>query len=242
MVLKRAASPASSGEPDDAFGNRHGVGPEAPSRGADQSDATVHVGGARAVDNAVGTADPAAPEGADHAAALTDGSAEAALGEAAALAEAAPAEAALAEAAPAEAALAEAGPAVEAPPVEAPSGGPAAGGASPGASPAEPRPAQQVLDPRAIARASLEAGRNASLWWTSAGVVVAMLVALVVGTRAGAYTLAAVLAACAVVRGVLPHPGPVGISVRAKAIDLTVLGVLAVSIAVLAQLLPGDTI
>jgi hypothetical protein len=221
MVLKRAASPASSGEPDDAFGNRHGVGPEAPSRGADQSDATVHVGGARAVDNAVGTADPAAPEGADHAAALTDGSAEAA---------------------PAEAALAEAGPAVEAPPVEAPSGGPAAGGASPGASPAEPRPAQQVLDPRAIARASLEAGRNASLWWTSAGVVVAMLVALVVGTRAGAYTLAAVLAACAVVRGVLPHPGPVGISVRAKAIDLTVLGVLAVSIAVLAQLLPGDTI
>jgi hypothetical protein len=215
MVLKRAASPASSGEPDDAFGNRHGVGPEAPSRGADQSDATVHVGGARAVDNAVGTADPAAPAGADHAAALTDGSAEAAL----------------AEAAPAEAA-----------PAEAASGGTAAGGASPGASPAEPRPAQQVLDPRAIARASLEAGRNASLWWTSAGVVVAMLVALVVGTRAGAYTLAAVLAACAVVRGVLPHPGPVGISVRAKAIDLTVLGVLAVSIAVLAQLLPGDTI
>jgi hypothetical protein len=215
MVLKRAASPASSGEPDDAFGNRHGVGPEAPSRGADQSDATVHVGGARAVDNAVGTADPAAPAGADHAAALTDGSAEAAL----------------AEAAPAEAA-----------PAEAASGGTVAGGASPGASPAEPRPAQQVLDPRAIARASLEAGRNASLWWTSAGVVVAMLVALVVGTRAGAYTLAAVLAACAVVRGVLPHPGPVGISVRAKAIDLTVLGVLAVSIAVLAQLLPGGTI
>jgi len=109
--------------------------------------------------------------------------------------------------------------------------------------PARPaQPAQQVLDPRAIARASLEAGRNASLWWTSAGVVVAMVVALTVGTRAGAYTLAAVLAVAAVIRAVLPHPGPIAISVRAKAIDLTVLSVLAVSIAVLAQLLPGRTI
>ncbi|MEN0130629.1 MAG: DUF3017 domain-containing protein, partial [Brevundimonas sp.] len=101
---------------------------------------------------------------------------------------------------------------------------------------------EQVLDPRAIARASLGAGRNASLWWTSAGVVVATVVALVVGTRAGAYTLAGVLAICAVVRAVLPHPGPIALTVRAKAIDLTVLCVLAVSIAVLAQLLPGRAI
>lgn len=102
-----------------------------------------------------------------------------------------------------------------------------------------PVQASQLLDPRAIARASLEAGRNASLWWTSAGVVVATIVALVVGTRAGAYTLAGVLAACAVVRAVLPHPGPVAVSARAKPIDVTVLAVLAVSIGVLAHLLPG---
>jgi len=102
-----------------------------------------------------------------------------------------------------------------------------------------PVQASQLLDPRAIARASLEAGRNASLWWTSAGVVVATIVALVVGTRAGAYTLAGVLAACAVVRAVLPHPGPVAVSARAKPIDVTVLAVLAVSIGALAHLLPG---
>ncbi|RHA44111.1 DUF3017 domain-containing protein [Cellulomonas rhizosphaerae] len=105
-----------------------------------------------------------------------------------------------------------------------------------------PIQAQQLIDPRAIARASLGASRNASLWWTSAGVLVATVVAVVVGTRAGAYTLAGVLAVCAVVRAVLPHPGPVAVSVRAKAIDVTVLAVLAISIGVLAQLLPGSTL
>ncbi|MDM7831926.1 DUF3017 domain-containing protein [Cellulomonas edaphi] len=108
--------------------------------------------------------------------------------------------------------------------------------------PVPPSPEEQVLDPRAIARASLEASRNASLWWTSAGVLVAAVVAVVVGTRAGAYTLAGVLAACAVVRAVLPHPGPIAISVRAKAIDIAVLATLAVGIGVLAQLLPGRTV
>lgn len=99
--------------------------------------------------------------------------------------------------------------------------------------------AQQPLDPRAIARASLQASRNASLWWTAAGVVLACAVALVVGTDAGAYTLAGVLAACAVVRGVRPSPGPVALSVRSKTIDVAVLGVLATLLAVLAALLPS---
>ncbi len=98
----------------------------------------------------------------------------------------------------------------------------------------------QELDPRAIRRASLQAGRNPSLWWTSAAIVVAVVVSLVVGTRAGAYTLAVALAVCAVVRVVLPQPGPVALSVRAKPIDVTVLTVLAASIAALAGLLPGN--
>ena len=97
-------------------------------------------------------------------------------------------------------------------------------------------------DPRAIARASLDAGRNVSLWWTSAGVVVALVVSLVVGTRAGAYTLAGVLVACAVARLLLPSPGPLAISVRARWIDVTILGVLAASIGLLAQLLPGNAL
>ena len=57
-----------------------------------------------------------------------------------------------------------------------------------------PIPVEQApLDPRAIARASLDAARNVSLWWTSSGIVVATVVALVVGTRAGAFVLAAVV-------------------------------------------------
>jgi hypothetical protein len=102
--------------------------------------------------------------------------------------------------------------------------------------------APQPLDPRAIARASLHASRNASLWWTAGGVVLACAVALVVGTDAGAYTLAGVLAAGAVVRGVRPSPGPVALSVRSKTIDVAVLSVLAAMLAVLAALLPSANV
>ncbi|AEI11449.1 DUF3017 domain-containing protein [Cellulomonas gilvus] len=98
--------------------------------------------------------------------------------------------------------------------------------------------AEQRLDPRAIARASLQASRNASLWWTATGVVLTCVVALVAGTAAGAVTLAAVLGGGAVVRAVRPSPGPVALAVRAKVIDVTVLALLAVALVVLALLLP----
>lgn len=102
-----------------------------------------------------------------------------------------------------------------------------------------PIPVEEApLDPRVIARASLDAARNASLWWTSAGVLLSVLVAFVVGARAGAYTLALVVAACGVVRAVRPSPGPVAISVRSKPIDLVLLFGAAVSLGVLAYSLP----
>lgn len=105
--------------------------------------------------------------------------------------------------------------------------------------PTGPIPVEQApLDPRAIARASLDAARNVSLWWTSSGIVVSTVVALVVGTRAGAFVLAGVMLACAVVRAVLPSPGPVAITVRAKALDVAVLVLLGAGLAVLAQILP----
>lgn len=113
----------------------------------------------------------------------------------------------------------------DAPPVDPPSTGPI---------PVEEAP----LDPRAIARASLDAARNVSLWWTSSGIVAATVVALVVGTRAGAYVLAAVALAGALVRAVLPSPGPVALTVRAKAIDVVVLVLFGLGIALLAQILP----
>jgi hypothetical protein len=99
-------------------------------------------------------------------------------------------------------------------------------------------PEEQPLDPRAIARRSLQASRNASLWWTSAGVVVATVVALVVGTQAGALTLAGVTAVCAVLRAVLPSPGPVAIGVRSKLVDVALLSFFTVVLVGLAVILP----
>jgi len=108
---------------------------------------------------------------------------------------------------------------------------------------AEPVPVvpaeEQPLDPRAIGRASLAAGRNASLWWVLAGLAVVLVVAMVAGTRAGAWTLAGALAAAAVARGALPSPGPVALSVRSKPIDMTMLAGFAVALGALAQLLPS---
>src|SRR4051794_38581799 len=102
-----------------------------------------------------------------------------------------------------------------------------------------PIPVEQVpLDPRAIARASLAADRNASLWWVSGGILVALVVSLAVGTRAGSVVLAAVVAACAVVRWTAHAPGPVALSVRAKGIDVTVLFLLALGLSLLAAVLP----
>jgi len=112
--------------------------------------------------------------------------------------------------------------------------------------PVDPTPAvpaaEKPLDPRAIARASLQASRNASLWWTAGGVVLAVVVALLVGTAAGAWTLSAVLAAGAIARALGPRVGPVAITVRSKPVDVAVLLVLSVGIAVLAAILPSGPV
>jgi hypothetical protein len=102
-----------------------------------------------------------------------------------------------------------------------------------------PIPVEQApLDPRAIARASLDAARNVSLWWTSCGIVVALVVSLVVGTQAGVLVLAVVALSGAVVRAVLPSPGPVALSVRAKVLDVAVLAAFGLGLVLLSQLLP----
>lgn len=93
------------------------------------------------------------------------------------------------------------------------------------------------LDPRAIARASLDADRNWSLWVISLAVVLVVSLAVAAGTPVGALVLAAFLACCAVVRGVV-RGGPAALVVRSRATDVTVLAGLAVSIAVLSQVVP----
>lgn len=134
---------------------------------------------------------------------------------------------------------------------------PALHGETPGASPAPgPSPVPPVapgppsgtpqerfdadgrpLDPRAIARASLDADRNWSLWVVSLAVLLAVALAVVAGTSVGALVLAVFLACCAVVRGVV-RGGPAALVVRSRATDVTVLAGLAVTIAVLSQVVP----
>jgi hypothetical protein len=94
------------------------------------------------------------------------------------------------------------------------------------------------LDPRAIARASLLAGRNPSLWWIAGGVAIAAAVAVIVGTPAGALVLAGLLAVGAVVRAAAPDPGPAALSVRTRALDVLILFGLAFALALLTELLP----
>jgi hypothetical protein len=103
-------------------------------------------------------------------------------------------------------------------------------------------PDGQPLDPRAIARASLDAGRNASLWLVALGVLASTLVAVIAGTPTGVLTLAGVLAVCAVVRGVVRGKGPSALVVRRRSVDVTVLAGLALALAVLSQILPPSAL
>jgi uncharacterized membrane protein HdeD (DUF308 family) len=93
------------------------------------------------------------------------------------------------------------------------------------------------LDPRAIARASLAAHRNRSLWGITAAVVACVVLSEVAGASVGALALAAFLACCAVVRGVVRH-SPAALVVRSRATDVVVLSGLAVAIGVLSQIVP----
>lgn len=93
------------------------------------------------------------------------------------------------------------------------------------------------LDPRAIARASLAADRNWSLWVITAAVLGSVAVAVVAGTPTGALVLALFLACCAVVRLVV-RGAPAALVVRSRLTDVTVLAGLAVAIGGLSQIVP----
>ncbi|MEV7972545.1 DUF3017 domain-containing protein [Cellulomonas sp. NPDC089187] len=99
-------------------------------------------------------------------------------------------------------------------------------------------PDGQPLDPRQIARASLDAGRNASLWIVGGAVLACVAASLVWGPRLGASLFAVMLVICAVVRGVVRGPGPAVLVVRRRSVDVLTLVFLAITIAALAQILP----
>lgn len=93
------------------------------------------------------------------------------------------------------------------------------------------------LDPRAIARASLDADRNWSLWIILAAVLFSVALSVAAGASTGALVLAAFLACCAVVRGVV-RGGPAALVVRSRVTDVTILGGLALTIGILSQIVP----
>lgn len=93
------------------------------------------------------------------------------------------------------------------------------------------------LDPRAIARASLAADQNWSLWALAGAVLFCVALALAAGTPTGALALAVVLACCAVVRAVVRR-APSALVVRSRPVDVLALAGLAVTIGVLSQVVP----
>ena len=103
---------------------------------------------------------------------------------------------------------------------------------------AHARDAEGPLDARAAARASLAAGRSPTLWWTSAGIGLSVVLVLVWGVPVGALALALMLAAAGVVRALLPPPGLAALTVRSRALDVTILLGLAIGIGVLSQIIP----
>jgi len=105
--------------------------------------------------------------------------------------------------------------------------------------PAEVPPEERVLDPRSIARASLAAGRNRSLWWTLTGIATAVGATYVWDAVVGTGVLVVLLLVYAVVRAVGRPPGPAAVTVRSKPLDVAVLVLAAVALAVLASVLPA---
>ncbi|MCG7288464.1 DUF3017 domain-containing protein [Cellulomonas sp. ACRRI] len=102
-------------------------------------------------------------------------------------------------------------------------------------------PDGEPLDPRAIARASLAADRNWSLWVIAGAVLFSVALALAAGTPAGALALAGFLGCCAVVRAVVRR-APAALVVRRRAVDVAVLAGLAVTIGVLSQIVPAPSV
>ena len=100
--------------------------------------------------------------------------------------------------------------------------------------PAGARPDDEARPPVPEPPASLAPSRQPAMWLVLAGVAVSTLVAVLVGARAGCFTLAGLLAVAGVCRAAVPGPGPVGITVRSRGLDVFLFLAPAVVMAFLA--------
>ena len=80
--------------------------------------------------------------------------------------------------------------------------------------------------------------RNGSHWAVAGGLGASVVVGVLTDARTGSFVLAAVLTVAAVARGVWPEPGPEALVARRRWLDVTLLGLLAVAVAVLATIVP----
>lgn len=80
--------------------------------------------------------------------------------------------------------------------------------------------------------------RAPAMWLVMAGIGVSTLLAVLVGARVASLALAGVLVAAGVARLALPGPGPVGITIRSRGLDVFFFWSAGTAIAVLALTVP----
>jgi len=81
--------------------------------------------------------------------------------------------------------------------------------------------------------------RSTAMWIVMVALLASLAVTFDVGARAGAMSVSALLVAAAVTRGLVPGPGPIGITVRSRGVDVLMFVGLAAVIAALAQTAPN---
>ena len=77
------------------------------------------------------------------------------------------------------------------------------------------------------------------MWWVVVGVGLTVAITVLAGPRAGGLTLAGVLMAAGVFRGILAAPGRFGITIRSRFADVALFMGLGAAIAVLALTTPS---
>ncbi|ROS79038.1 DUF3017 family protein [Cellulomonas sp. PhB143] len=97
-----------------------------------------------------------------------------------------------------------------------------------------PEPSAQPAPPVRVVRTSAPA-----MWSVIAGVALATLLAVLLDVTVGVMTLAATLVAAGLARAVLPEPGPEGITVRTRTVDV-VLHLSAAAVLVFLAIIAPD--
>lgn len=76
------------------------------------------------------------------------------------------------------------------------------------------------------------------MWLVCVGVIVVVAIALALGAREAALALAGLLLTGSVARAVIPGPGPIGITIRSRGVDVAMFATLGLMIGILAQTAP----